>query len=111
MPAQIDVVSWEEVNGTMREAALLVNTTSLGMKGQPPLEIALDALPREACVYDIVYSPLMTQLLLDAKARGHRIITGLGMLLYQAQPAFEVWFGIRPEVNESLNRHMLEGMT
>ncbi|WP_298358076.1 shikimate dehydrogenase [Rhodoblastus sp.] len=86
------------------EADLLVNTTSLGMVGQPPLEVSLERLPEEAIVYDIVYAPLETALLREARKRGLRIVGGLGMLLHQAAPAFERWFGLRPEVTPDLRR-------
>lgn len=86
----------------LREADLLVNTTSLGMKGQPPLEIDLGPLKKSATVYDIVYAPLETELLKAARARGNPVVDGLGMLLHQAAPAFERWFGVRPEVTPEL---------
>jgi shikimate dehydrogenase len=81
---------------------LLINTTSLGMSGQPPLEIDIDSLPRQAIVSDIVYSPLETDLLQRAKQRGNRTLGGLGMLLHQAVRGFELWFGVRPEVTSEL---------
>jgi shikimate dehydrogenase len=84
------------------EAALLVNTTSAGMKGNPPLDIDLLALNPQAAVCDIVYNPLMTPLLKDAEARGHRTIDGLGMLMHQAVPSFEAFFGVRPAVTPGL---------
>jgi shikimate dehydrogenase len=83
-------------------ATLLVHTTSLGMAGQPPLDLALDALPRDSVVADIVYVPLETPLLAAARARGNRAVDGLGMLLHQARPGFEAWFGLRPEVDAEL---------
>ena len=83
-------------------ADLLVNTTSLGMKGQPPLDLDLDALPGGAIVTDIVYAPLETPLLRQANARGLKTVDGLGMLLHQAVPGFERWFGVRPEVSSDL---------
>ena len=86
----------------LREADLLVNTTSLGMKGQPPLEIDLDPLKQSAIVCDIVYAPLETDLLKAARLRGNPVVDGLGMLLHQAAPAFERWFGVRPEVTPEL---------
>ncbi len=86
------------------EANLLVNTTSLGMVGQPPLDVSLERLSAEAIVYDIVYAPLETNLLREARNRGLRIVGGLGMLLHQAAPAFERWFGMRPEVTPDLRR-------
>jgi shikimate dehydrogenase len=85
-------------------AKLVVNTTSLGMVGQPPLEISLERLSADAIVYDIVYAPLETNLLREARGRGLRTIGGLGMLLHQAAPAFERWFGMRPEVTPDLRR-------
>jgi shikimate dehydrogenase len=83
-------------------AKLLVNTTSLGMTGQPRLEISLEGLAEDAIVYDIVYAPLETDLLRQARERGLRAVGGLGMLLHQAAPAFARWFGIRPEVTPDL---------
>ncbi|MBS7809328.1 shikimate dehydrogenase [Roseococcus pinisoli] len=85
-------------------AALLVNTTSLGMAGQPPLQIDLAPLPAHAVVADAVYVPLETRLLAAARARGLRGSDGLGMLLHQARPGFEAWFGVMPEVDEALRR-------
>ncbi len=82
---------------------VLVNATVLGMKGQPPLDLPLGNLPDDAIVADIVYVPLITPLLASARARGLRIVEGLGMLLHQAVPGFERWFGIRPEVSEELH--------
>jgi len=81
---------------------LLVNATTLGMKGQPPLEIDLVPLQRGAIVYDFVYAPLETALLAEARARGHLVLDGLGMLLHQAAPVFERWFGVRPRVTTDL---------
>jgi shikimate dehydrogenase len=85
-------------------AALLVNSTSLGMAGQPPLELDLAPLPAHALVADIVYVPLETRLLADARARGLTGVDGLGMLLHQARPGFEAWFGVAPVVDEELRR-------
>ena len=89
-------------------AALLVNSTSAGMTGNPPLDLDLSALPQSAAVCDIVYKPLETQLLKDAAARGHKTIDGLGMLMHQAVPSFEAFFGKRPQVDAGL-RAALEG--
>ena len=88
-------------------AALLVNTTTLGMAGQPPLDLDLAGLPRGAVVTDIVYTPLITPLLAAARARGNPIVDGLGMLLHQAVPGFEAWFGVRPEVTNELRDFVL----
>jgi shikimate dehydrogenase len=86
----------------LADAALLVNTTSLGMQGQPPLELDLAPLPPAAVVADIVYVPLETPLLAAARARGLRAVDGLGMLLHQARPGFEAWFGVAPTVDAAL---------
>jgi shikimate dehydrogenase len=88
-------------------AALLVNTTSLGMLGQPPLNVDLAPLPRDAAVSDIVYIPAETELIKAAKARGLRAVPGIGMLLHQAVPGFERWFGVRPSVTAEL-RSLIE---
>ena len=86
----------------LSRAALLVNTTSLGMTGQPPLEIDLAPMPRQAVVADLVYAPLETPLLAAARGHGLAVADGLGMLLHQAVRGFQVWFGIRPEVTRQL---------
>lgn len=95
-------VDWRDLAGRLNGCRLLVNTTSLGMKGQPPLDIELTALSPDALVTDIVYVPLETPLLKVAKARGLATVDGLGMLLHQAVPGFERWFGVRPEVTAEL---------
>jgi shikimate dehydrogenase len=100
--AAIEVLDWERRAAALEGAALLVNTTSLGMHGQPPLALDLAALPRAAVVADLVYVPLETALLAAARARGNLAVDGLGMLLHQAVPSFEAWFGVRPEVTEAL---------
>jgi shikimate dehydrogenase len=99
-------VSWGDWKAAFADAALLVNTTSLGMTGKPPLEIALDHLPRGASVADIVYNPLETDLLRVAKARGHATMDGLGMLMHQAVPAFAAWFGVTPNVTRELRAEL-----
>lgn len=106
----IEPVSWQSREAALEGAQLLVNTTSLGMKGEPPLELSLSGLPIVALVADIVYVPLETPLLQAARKRGHRVADGLGMLLHQAVPAFELWFGIRPTVTEALREHVLAGL-
>jgi shikimate dehydrogenase len=93
---------WDDLPGLLPEGDLLVNTTSLGMTGKPPLEIDLTPLKLTATVYDIVYVPLTTPLLAQAAARGHRVVDGLGMLLHQAVPGFRHWFGATPEVTAEL---------
>jgi shikimate dehydrogenase len=105
----IRVMSWGERGPALEGAALLVNTTSLGMAGQPPLVLSLDALPRSAVVTEVVYTPLITALLAVARARGHPVVDGLGMLLHQARPGFRAWFGIDPEVDDELRAAVLAG--
>ncbi len=98
----IKAIAWESRNDAMEGARLVVNTTSLGMVGQPPLDLSLERLPREAIAYDIVYVPLETPFLAAARARGNRTVDGLGMLLHQAVPAWRAWFGIEPKVTPGL---------
>ncbi len=96
------VAAWNERSNFAQRCGLIVNTTSLGMTGKPALDFDVDALADDACVYDIVYTPLYTQILQDAKARNLDIITGIGMLLHQARPAFKSWFGVMPDVDDAL---------
>jgi shikimate dehydrogenase len=103
----IAICEWSKRHEALDHAAMLVNTTSLGMLGQPPLDIVLQALPPTAIVCDIVYVPLETPLLASARRRGNPTVDGLGMLLHQARPAFEAWFGVLPEVSPAL-RTMME---
>ncbi|NKB20355.1 MAG: shikimate dehydrogenase [Alphaproteobacteria bacterium] len=103
----IDVVSWDQRAAVLEDAMLLVNTTTLGMGGQPALELDLDSLPTEAIVNDIVYSPLKTDLLAKAAERGNPTVDGVGMLLHQARPGFAAWFGREPEVTDALQAHVL----
>lgn len=98
----IGVIDWDDRNAALEGAGLLINATSLGMAGQPDLDIDLEALSSNAIVADIVYKPLMTDLLKQAKARGGSVVTGLGMLLQQARPSFREWFGVMPELDEAL---------
>jgi shikimate dehydrogenase len=98
----VQVLDWAERHGCLGGAALLVNTTNQGMIGQPALDLALDDLPRTALVCDIIYNPLITPLLAAAAARGNPTVNGLGMLLHQARPAFEAWWGILPEITPEL---------
>lgn len=95
-------------NGCAPDAALLVNSTSAGMGANPPLDIDLSALPRSAAVCDIVYNPLQTKLLKDAAARGHKTVDGLGMLMHQAVPSFEAFFGVKPEVTPALREALVK---
>ncbi|MBK9083589.1 MAG: shikimate dehydrogenase [Rhizobiales bacterium] len=103
----IVALPWEQRHAALADAATLVNTTSLGMEGQPALDLSLDLLPRSALVSDIVYVPLETPLLAAARARGNRTVNGLGMLIHQARPAFRDWFGVMPEATAEL-RAMIE---
>ncbi|OJY65062.1 MAG: shikimate dehydrogenase [Rhodospirillales bacterium 70-18] len=98
----VTVLDWERRHAALAGAALLVNTTNQGMVGQPPLDLALDALPTAALVCDIVYNPLETPLLAAARGRGNAVVNGLGMLLHQARPAFQAWFGVLPEITPEL---------
>lgn len=98
----VTVMDWQQRSEALEGAALLINTTTLGMLGQPPLELELAALPASALVVDIVYKPLMTPLLQMAQQRGNRIVTGLGMLVHQAVPGFAAWFGPTPLVTPEL---------
>ncbi len=110
-PVQLYCGKWEDRCDLLEGAELLVNTTSLGMEGQPPLEISLDLLAPGALVTDIVYTPLLTPLLSAARARGCRVVDGLGMLLHQARPGFAAWFGHEAEVNEDLRKYLLQAMS
>ncbi len=105
----IEVVGWEARNAALKDAGLLVNTTQLGQAGQPSLDIDLTHLPREAVVDDIVYVPLETNLLVQARARGNAVVDGIGMLLHQARPGFKAWFGKEPEVDAGLRAFVLAG--
>ena len=106
----IRAMDWGDRQTALAGAAMLVNTTSQGMVGEPPLDIALDALPTNALVSDIVYIPRETPLLAAARKRGNPTVNGLGMLLHQARAAFRAWFGIMPEVTPEL-RAMIEATT
>jgi len=98
----IRALPWEQRREVLEGAAMVVNTTSCGMVGQPALDIELDKLPQSALVADIIYIPLETSFLAAARKRGNRAINGLGMLLNQGRPAWKAWFGIEPEVTAEL---------
>jgi len=98
---------WDGVPDIIQDASLIVNATSLGMTGQPPLDIELTRAHQNTVVYDIVYTPLQTPLLEQAGAFGLRTVTGIGMLLHQARPAFQAWYGILPEVDSELRAKVL----
>lgn len=96
------LVGWPDREDVLADLGLLVNTTTQGMEGQPPLALGLKKLAGGAVVTDLVYTPLATPLLLEARRRQHVTVDGLGMLLHQAVPAFEAWFGVRPSVTAEL---------
>jgi shikimate dehydrogenase len=102
------LMPWAKRHDPLPHIGLLVNTTSQGMKGEAPLEISLKTLARNALVYDIVYTPQKTPLIIEAEAGGHATLGGLGMLLHQARPAFATWFGVDPVVDDALFRHVVE---
>lgn len=104
---RVEVRNWTEVHDLFSDAATIVNTTSLGMVGQPPLEVSLAKAPFGALVTDIVYNPLKTDFLLQAEQRGLLAVDGLGMLLHQAVPGFHDWFGQKPEVDAALRESVL----
>lgn len=104
---KITVIDWTQASRNLEGIGTLVNTTSLGMVGKEELKLPLDDLEKDCIVTDLVYSPLETQLLSNARERGNQVVDGLGMLLHQAAPGFERWFGRRPEVDEGLRDTML----
>jgi shikimate dehydrogenase len=105
--AKLHVYDWVQAGNLMEDAATVVNTTSLGMSGKPDFRVPMDGLNPRALVTDLVYTPLKTQLLIEAEARGCTTVDGLGMLLHQAVPAFERWFGVRPDVDEATRKAVL----
>ena len=100
----INALPWSDRHAALADVALLVNTTSQGMHGMPALDLNLDLLPRHALVSDVIYVPLETPLLAAARLRGNATVDGLGMLLHQARPAFQAWFGVLPDVTPELRR-------
>lgn len=105
--ARVVPCGWTDAPRALAGAGLLVNTSSLGMRGQPPLDFDLAALQPDTTVADIVYTPLVTPLLAAAAARGNPTVDGLGMLLHQAVPGFAAWFGTTPVVDDDLRRAVL----
>lgn len=99
---KIEVRDWDQADSMLKDAMTVVNTTALGMKGNPPLPLTCSHLSPEALVTDIVYTPLETPLLRAARDRGCRTVDGLGMLIFQAAPGFERWFGCKPEITDEL---------
>jgi len=106
---KVRAIPLDNIAGVLAETQTLVNTTSLGMVGQPQLKIDISSLPKTVLVTDIVYNPLKTKLLEQAENLGLRTIDGLGMLLHQAVPGFEAWFGVRPNVDATLRQIVLAG--
>ncbi|GJD57246.1 shikimate dehydrogenase [Methylobacterium dankookense] len=111
VPGIAEAVAWSEIPDLLAETGLLVNTTSLGMVGHPALDVDLTPLPARAAVADIVYAPLETPLLREARARGLAAVDGLGMLLHQAVPGFAAWFGVRPAVTPALRARIEADLT
>ena len=106
---KVVVYEWVQAGNAIDGAATVVNTSSLGMVGKPEFRVPLDGLSKDAVVTDLVYTPLETKLLRHARDMGCRTVDGLGMLLHQAAPGFERWFGVRPEVDEGLREAVLAG--
>ncbi len=105
---RVKIIDWKDRDAACEGVSLLINTTVLGMQGQADLEMDISALPADAVVYDIVYKPLWTPLLQAAKARNLPAVTGIGMLLHQARPAFAAWTGTMPEVTAALEKIITE---
>jgi shikimate dehydrogenase len=103
----VRAVPWLNRAQALKDSSLLVNATSQGMYGQAALDLDLSPLPRDAWVSDLVYVPLETPLLAAARARGNKTVGGLGMLLNQARPAFQSWFGVMPEITDALRTKVL----
>jgi shikimate dehydrogenase len=108
--AKLKPLAMGDWSAAARDTALLVNATSAGMKGQPALDLRLDPLPQSAAVCDLVYNPLETALLKDAKARGHKAVDGLGMLMYQAAPSFAAFYGVAPKVTPELRAELEQAL-
>lgn len=106
-----NIIEWERRNEVFAHCNLVVNTTSLGMKGKEKLDINIENLPENSLVTDIIYNPLETDLLAQARKLGHVTVDGLGMLLHQAAPGFESWFGKKPEVTKELRDEVLKKLT
>jgi len=103
----VQVVPWAERHEATRDVRLLVNTTNQGMVGEAPLDVSLENLPHDARVADIIYTPLDSPLIRAARLRGHHTANGLGMLLHQARPAWQLWFGLDPLISDEI-RGMME---
>lgn len=108
--AKLKPVAWADWSAAARDTGLLINATSAGMTGQPALDLQLDALPARAAVCDLIYNPLETALLKDAKTRGHKTVDGLGMLMYQAAPSFAAFYGVTPRVAPELRAELEQAL-
>jgi shikimate dehydrogenase len=106
-PSIIKAIPWERRGDAISDVALLTNATNQGMTGKPPLDISLGRLPRQALVSDLIYVPPETPFLAAARARGNVTVNGLGMLLHQARPAFQAWFGVMPEITSDLRAKIM----
>lgn len=106
----VKVTPWINRSGALRDACLVVNTTTLGMRGHPDLDIELVGLSPGAAVFDCVYNPLQTPLLAQARKRGYVAVDGLGMLLHQARPGFHAWFGVEPEITDELRAFVAQDL-
>lgn len=102
------VIAWDDKNPSVKTADIIINTTSLGMTGYPDLKLDFTHAKPDAIVYDIVYNPLMTVFLTEAQTAGLNIVTGIGMLVHQARPAFQVWHGLLPDVSDFLIKEIKE---
>lgn len=105
--ARIELLPWEQISQAVKEANIVINTTSVGMVGTAPLQVDFAKVRKGTVVTDLVYTPLQTEFLADAEAAGCQTVDGLGMLLHQAAPGFERWFGKRPEVDDDLRSAVL----
>ena len=103
----LEVVKWDNINSVINDIDLIINTTSLGMIGQPSLDIKISEMNKDGIVYDIVYSPLETNLIKSAKQNNIQYVGGLGMLIFQAVAGFSNWFGIKPEVDEEIKSYLI----
>lgn len=110
LSAPITVMDWQDRAQALAGVSLVVNTTSQGMVGMDPLDLVLDQLPPSAIVADIIYTPLQSPLLEQAAVRGNPTLNGLGMLLYQGVPAWQLWFGVEPQVTDTLRDLMVQSL-
>ena len=106
----LQAFDWAQRHAALAGASLLVNTTNQGMHGQPELDLQLHELPKSALVSDAIYVPLQTHLLASAQQRGNATVNGLGMLLNQARPAFQAWFGVMPDIDDVLVKAITDSL-